>query len=116
MLASWPAVSIAAGCELQVGDRVVLSADTADPDVFVWDSRSRLIEYSAGNWGSTKDIFGHTLLVDPGTQALVMACRPGEAHPKYEPTDEDVLGIRIVTGRHRNLWGWVVSNDVHALR
>jgi hypothetical protein len=103
-------------CSFQVGDRVVLTADTVDPNVFVWDSRPRLIEYVAGSWASTKDVFGHTTLVDPGTLAVVIGCHPHEAHPQYEPTDEDVIGVRIVTGRHHNLWGWVVSSDAHELR
>jgi len=120
VLAAGQAGSVPAGapllCSVQLGETVILTADSVDPDVFVWDSRPRLIEYAAGNWGSTKDIFSHTTLIDPGTQAVVIGCHAHEAHPKYEPTDEDVIGVRIVSGRHRNLWGWVISSDVHALR
>lgn len=111
-----PYAATPAPCSVQLGDHVVLTADTVDPSVFVWDSRPRLIEYAAGSWGSTKDVFGHTTLVDPGTLAIVIGCHAHEAHPQYEPTDEDVIGVRIVNGRHHNLWGWVVSSDVHALR
>jgi hypothetical protein len=118
VLAAWlPACAAGtAPCSFQIGDHVVLTADTVDPSVFVWDSRPRLIEYAAGTWASTKDVFGHTTLVDPGTLAVVIGCHPHEAHPQYEPTDEDVVGVRIVNGRHHNLWGWVVSSDAHELR
>jgi hypothetical protein len=103
-------------CELDVGDRIVLAADTADPDVFVWDSRARLLSYVAGEWKSTKDVLAHTVLIDPGTLAVVVFCNAGVGRPKYNGIDEDIVGVRLLTGSHRNLWGWVRSSDVHAMR
>jgi hypothetical protein len=103
-------------CELDVGDRIVLAADTADPDVFVWDSRARLLSYVAGEWKSTKDVLAHTALIDPGTLAVVVFCNAGVGRPKYNGIDEDIVGVRLLTGSRRNLWGWVRSSDVHAMR
>lgn len=103
-------------CELNVGDRIVLAADSADPDVFVWDSRARLLAYVAGEWKSTKDVLAHTALIDPGTLALVVFCNAGVGRPKYNGINEDIIGVRLLTGNRRNLWGWVRSGDVHAMR
>jgi hypothetical protein len=103
-------------CQLNVGNRVVLAADTADPDVFVWDSRARLLAYVAGEWKSTKDVLAHTALIDPGTSALVVFCNAGAGRPKYNGIKEDIVGVRLLSGSRRNLWGWVRSSDVHAMR
>jgi hypothetical protein len=103
-------------CQLNVGNRVVLAADSADPDVFVWDSRARLLAYVAGEWKSTKDVLVHTALIDPGTLALVVFCNAGAGRPKYNGIKEDIVGVRLLSGSRRNLWGWVRSSDVHAMR
>jgi hypothetical protein len=75
-----------------------------------------LLAYVAGEWKSTKDVLGHTTLIEPGTTAIVVFCNAGGARPKYDGEDEDIIGVRVLTGAHRNLWGWVTSGDVHAMR
>jgi hypothetical protein len=114
MLAAAPAR--AASCSVGVGWRVVLASDAVDPDVFLWDSRGRLVEYAAGQWGDTQAIFAHTMLVQPGTQAVVIACAAGAAHPKYSSTDLDLIGVKVLTGPFRGRYGWVLSNDAHPMR
>jgi hypothetical protein len=92
---------------------VVLESDAVDPDVFLWDSRFRLIDYAAGNWGDTHAIFAHTVLAEPGTLALVVACYPGAAHPRFVRGDQDAIGVKIVNGHYRGRYGWVLSRDAH---
>lgn len=106
----------AAPCSVAAGGRVMLAADASEPEVFLWDSRTRLVEYVAGHWDSTRAIFAHTELAEPGTQALVVACVAGIAHPNYGPTDEDAVGVKVVSGRHRGRYGWVLSSDIHPPR
>ena len=94
----------------------MLSADAAEPDVFLWDSRNRLVDYVAGRWDSTRAIFAHTELAEPGTQALIVSCVAGIAHPKYGTGDEDAIGVKIVSGAHRGRYAWVLSSDIHPPR
>ncbi|MGP6158488.1 MAG: hypothetical protein ACLPYS_13460 [Vulcanimicrobiaceae bacterium] len=110
------ATASAAPCTMPLGVRVVLESDEVDPDVFLWDSRNRLIDYAAGNWGDTRAIFAHTVLAEPGTLALVVACFPGVAHPRFSNGDEDAIGVKIVNGHYRGRYGWVLSSDTHAIR
>jgi hypothetical protein len=100
-------------CTVTPGGRVVLESDAVDPDVFLWDSRERLIDYAAGQWGDTRAIFAHTVLAEPGTQAMVVACFPSVAHPKFSTGDEDAIGVKIMSGPHRGRYGWVLSSDIH---
>ncbi|MFY9779408.1 MAG: hypothetical protein WAJ85_02725 [Candidatus Baltobacteraceae bacterium] len=110
------AAASAEPCTSPLGTRVVLESDEVDPDVFLWDSRLRLIDYAAGNWGDTRAIFAHTVLAEPGTLALVIACFPGVAHPRFSDGDEDAIGVKVVNGRYRGRYGWVLSSDTHAIR
>ena len=105
----------APGCAATPGGRVMLASDPVDPDVFLWDSRERLVNYTASQWSNTRAIFAHTLLARPGTQAVVVSCYPGAAHPKYGEGDEDAIGVRILAGPHKGRYGWVLSSDTHAL-
>jgi hypothetical protein len=100
-------------CTVTPGGHVVLESDAVDPDVFLWDSRERLIDYAAGQWGDTRAIFAHTVLAEPGTQAMVVACFPSVAHPKFSTGDEDAIGVKIMSGPHRGRYGWVLSSDIH---
>jgi len=92
---------------------VTLVSDAVDPDVFLWDSRERLVDYTAGDWGNTRTIFTHTLLTEPGTSASVVACLPRAAHSRYILGDEDAVGVRLTSGPNRGRYGWVLSSDVH---
>jgi hypothetical protein len=117
LLALLAAVPVgAASCAVNVGWRVVLASDAVDPDVFVWDARGRLVDYAAGQWGNTKTIFAHTMLVQPGTQALVISCAPGQAHPKYQSGDEDIVGVKVLSGAFRGRYGWVLASDTHPMK
>lgn len=101
---------------MQVGHRVVLIAQGADPDVFLWDSRARLIDYSAGHWGDAQTIFAHTLLAHPGTHAVAIACLPGAGRVKYSSSVQDLVGVKVVRGPLRGRYGWVLSSDAHPSR
>lgn len=104
----------AASCTAPSGGRIVLASDAVDPDVFLWDSRTRLVDYAAGQWGNTRSIFAHTLLAEPGTQATIVSCIAGVAHPKFGSGDEDAIGVKVVSGPYRGRYGWVLSSDIHA--
>ena len=103
----------AANCTAPMGVRVVLESDAVDPDVFLWDSRPRLIDYAAGEWSNTRSIFAHTLLAEPGTTATIVACVPGAAHPKFGDGVEDAIGVKIANGPYKGRYGWVLSSDIH---
>lgn len=103
----------AALCPTAPGNRVMLASDAVDPDVFLWDSKTRLIGYAAGQWGNTRAIFAHTVLAEPGTRAMVVSCVPSVAHPKFGTGDEDVVGVKVLSGPHRGRYGWVLSSDIH---
>lgn len=107
------ATARASECPGQSSSRVVLASDAVDPDVFLWDSRTRLVDYAAGQWGNTRAIFAHTILAEPGTQAMIVSCVPAVAHPKYGSSEEDAIGVKILSGPHRGRYGWVLSSDIH---
>ncbi len=106
----------AASCSVNVGWHVALASDAVDPDVFVWDSRPRLVDYAAGRWGNTHAVLAHTMLVQPGTEALVVACAPGAARPEYTSTVKDVVGVKILSGQFRGRYGWILADDAHPIR
>ena len=111
-----PGSAYASLCTAPPGGRVILQSDDVDPDVFLWDSRTRLVSYTAGEWGNTRAIFAHTLLAEPGTKALVVSCISGVAHPKFSTGDEDAIGVKVVSGPYRGRYGWVLSSDIHEPR
>lgn len=93
----------------------MLRAPEIDPDVLVWDSKQRALDYAAGTWGTARDVMNHTLLAKPGTRALVIQCEAGVVHTKYTPSAQDVVGIRVLNGPNRGRYGWVTSREVHIL-
>jgi hypothetical protein len=100
---------------MPAGRIVVLKSEDIDPNVFVWDSRQRIVDYAAGNWRSTHDVLDHTLLAYPGTRAIVVQCEAGIVKPKYLADVRDAVGVRIINGPARGRYGWVTSVDVHEL-
>ncbi len=94
----------------------MLASDAPDPNVFVWDSRVRLIDYAGGNWANTRSVIDHTTLAVPGTRAIVVACHAKVIRPKYSADDEDLVGLKITHGPYRNRWGWVLSSDTREMR
>jgi hypothetical protein len=103
----------AEGCSLGVGWRITLISEAVDPDVFVWDSRNRLVDYTAGRWSDTQQIFAHTTLAQSGTEAVVISCAPAAARPKYSSSDQDIVGVKITRGPFRGHYGWVLASDAH---
>ena len=99
-------------CGVRAGQRVLLASLSSDPDVFVFDSRPRLIDYEAGHFDSVQSVIRHTMLVKPGTHAIVASCEHGVVKPSYSPESFDAVGIKLTSGPYRNRWGWVSSEDV----
>jgi hypothetical protein len=100
-----------ANCAIAAGGHVILASDAVDPDVFIWDSRDRLVDFSAGHWGSSRTIFEHTVLAKPGTRAVVDACSPAFAHPHYSAR-QDAVRVKVLSGPFRGHFGWVLSSDL----
>ena len=100
-------------CALTSGEQVVLRSSDFDPDVLVWDSRQRAIDYVSGNMKNTAEVLTHTVLSKPGTRAIVIACDPGTSKPRYSALAEDTIGIKITNGPNRGHYGWVSSGDAH---
>jgi hypothetical protein len=101
-------------CAVAVGEPAMLRSSDFDPDVLVWDSRQRAIDYAAGNVRSANDLMVHTLLARPGTRAIVIACQPSTVRPKYTDDVLDTVGVKITSGPHRGRFGWVTSDDVRS--
>jgi hypothetical protein len=108
-LAAEPAGAVS--CPVTAGSTVMLRSSDFDPDVLVWDSRQRAIDYVSGNMKTTADALTHTVLSKPGTRALVVACDPGSSKPRYSAVAEDTLGIKLTTGPHKGRYGWISSGD-----
>ncbi|MEA2688038.1 MAG: hypothetical protein QOD51_645, partial [Candidatus Eremiobacteraeota bacterium] len=85
-----------------------------DPDVFVWDAKQRVVDYSHGTWRDSSEVMVHTMLAKPGTHAVVVQCFPGAVH-KEGNDPRDLIGIRLTTGPNKGRYGWVTSDDVHEL-
>lgn len=103
----------AAPCGAHVGERIFLASNETDPDVFVWDTRERLGEFSSDRWGSFSVIMAHTVLVRPGTRAVVTRCEIGGAHDRRSGASRDAIGIYLASGRYRGRSGWVSDADAH---
>ena len=86
-----------------------------DPDVFVWDSKIRMVQYAAGSWGSTREVLVHTMLSKPGTQATIVACEGNTVHSRLTGSIQDAFSIRILNGPNKGRTGWVAGEDVHVL-
>jgi hypothetical protein len=99
-------------CKVSAGQRVLLESIDSDPDVFVWDSRVRLVEYAAGNFDKANQVMAHTMLAKPGTHAIVSACAARVVRPAYSSDVYDAVGVKITSGPFRNRWGWVSSGDL----
>lgn len=92
---------------------MILRSSDFDPDVLVWDSRQREIDYVSGNVTNAAEVLSHTLLSAPGAHAVVVACEAETAKPRFSAVAEDSVGIKITSGPNRGRYGWVSSGDVH---
>jgi len=99
-------------CAVAVGEPIMLRSSDFDPDVLVWDSRQRAIDYAGGNIRSAAELLSHTLLSRPGTRAVVTACLSGTVKPKYTSCSLDTVGVKITNGPLRGRYGWVSSDDI----
>ncbi|MGH7707272.1 MAG: hypothetical protein ACREM8_13715 [Vulcanimicrobiaceae bacterium] len=106
----------AANCGNLAGDRIVLVADSNDPDVFLWDSRVGLIDYESGRSHDAKWVLAHTVLARAGTPAFVVACFPGVVYEKIGSRQLDAIGVKITAGDYRGRYGWVASSDMERIR
>jgi hypothetical protein len=95
-----------------VGRAVFLKSVEIDPDVFVWDTKQRVVDYASGHWGDTHELMAHTMLAKPGTRAVVVQCHAGLVR-KDGTEPRDAVGIRLVNGNNKGRYGWVTSDDVH---
>jgi hypothetical protein len=115
LLAALSVPATAAPCSHSAGTVIVLKSADIDPDVFVWDSKQRVVDYSAGFWGSTREVLVHSVLAKPGTRAIVVQCDPGIVKPKYVAEVLDAVGVRLTNGPNKGHYGWVTSLDFRAL-
>lgn len=110
----FPSPVRASECALRNGQYLVLRSSDFDPDVLVWDTRWRAIDYINAIHVTERDLLAHTLLAVPGTRAVVVQCDPASVKPKYSSAILDTVGIKLTTGPNRGRYGWVTSDDVHA--
>ncbi len=103
-------------CSVTIGQRVVLAAAAPDPDVFVWDARQRMLDYALYSWRNTREVTDHTAIAYPGTVAIVVRCDAEIVRFKTEPGVQDAVGIRIISGPNRGVYGWVVGDEVHKVK
>jgi hypothetical protein len=104
-----PAPPVCAGA---VGEPIMLRSSDFDPDVLVWDSRQRAIDYAGGNIHDATELLSHTLLSRPGTRAIVTVCLTDTVRAKYTNERLDTVGVKITSGPLRGRYGWVSSEDI----
>jgi hypothetical protein len=105
-----------ADCAGLSGQRAVLVSNSYDPDVLLWDSRQRLMDYAAGNWDVAKVLLPHALLARAGTRAVVTACQVNVVHPKYRLAPMDAVGVKVTSGPYKGRYVWVLSDDLRVDR
>lgn len=99
-------------CGVGRGSAVTLFGGVDDPDVLVWDSRSRLISYAGGSSDTRRFLLPHAMLNRPGTKAVVQYCVTGIVHPKFHMDAADAVGVLIMSGKYKGRYGWVSSTDL----
>lgn len=106
-------IALASGtCGVARGTSVTLFGGVDDPDVLVWDSRSRLISYAGGSSDARRFLLPHAMLNRPGTKAVVQNCVNGIVHPKFHMDAADAVGVLILSGKYKGRYGWVSSTDL----
>lgn len=107
---------VLAECNIASGERIALLSLSYDPDVLVWDSRQRLIDYAAASWETARALLPHAVLARAGTKALVTQCQPNVIHPKYRLATQDAVGVKITSGPYHGRYGWVTIDDLRRRR
>ena len=102
-------------CPVGRGEHIVLASQELDPDVFLWDSSARVVQYATGDY-DVDTVLKHTTLVKAFSQALALGCRRADIGSTSSGTKPAValyvIGVRVVSGVSRGRWGWVLSSDV----
>lgn len=114
-LALLPSVA-RADCAALTGQHAVLVSNSYDPDVLLWDSRQRLMDYAAGSWDVAKVLLPHALLARAGTRAVVTSCQVNVVHPKYRLAPLDAVGVKVTSGPYKGRYVWVLSDDLRVDR
>ena len=104
-----------AECGHIAGQHVALVSNSYDPDVLVWDSQQRLLDYAAGDWSVAQVLLPHALLARAGTKALVINCRVNIVHPKFQLAPADAVGVKFTNGPYVGRYGWVMASDLRVL-
>ena len=108
--------AVRAECAGQPGARVLLVSNNYDPDVLVWDSKQRLLDYEAGGWRVARILLPHALLARAGTRGILLSCESNIVHPKYQLAPADAAGIKLISGPYKGRYGWVMAADLRAHR
>jgi hypothetical protein len=103
-------------CSVTVGQRILLASNAADPDVFVWDAKARMLDFERNSWRNTKDVMDHTAIAKPGTLAIVTQCEAQIVRSKMLPGTQDAIGLRLLSGPGRGTYGWVPAEDIRTMR
>src|SRR5947209_3314226 len=90
-----------AECVAQPGAHVFLISNNYDPDVLVWDSKQRLLDYQSGGWRVARVLLAHALLARAGTGAILVACQVNVVHPRYQLAPTDAAGIKLTSGPYK---------------
>ncbi|MDP9018014.1 MAG: hypothetical protein M3N19_06825 [Candidatus Eremiobacteraeota bacterium] len=107
----WP-VAARADCSSLQGQRVILISNNYDPDVLLWDSKQRLMDYAAGSWDVAKILLPHALLARAGTKALLMTCLTNAVHLKSRLAPTDAAALKITSGPYKGRYAWVMADDL----
>ncbi|GAC1651802.1 MAG: hypothetical protein NVS9B12_00550 [Vulcanimicrobiaceae bacterium] len=108
------APSIAAA-QCAPGRRMLLLASSYNPDVLLWDSRQRLLDYAAGDWNVKRLLLPHALLARAGTVALIVTCQYNIVHPRYRFAPADAAGVKVASGPYKGRYGWMMAEDLRRL-
>lgn len=104
-----------ADCRVGRGQAVALFGGADDPDVLVWDSRARLLQYEAGSADTRRFLLPHAILTRPGIRVKVQSCVSNVVHPKFRFYTEDAVAVQFSSGPYRGKYGWVTSSDVQLI-
>lgn len=99
--------------ECAQGRRMVLLSNAFNPDVLLWDSRQRLLDYAAGDWNIKRVLLPHAFLIRAGTRALVITCEFNAVHAKYRLAPLDAAGVKMTSGPYKGRFGWLMADDLH---
>lgn len=92
------------------GSRILLAAQGMDPDVFVWDTAQRLVNYSNGAY-IVESVLKHSTLAPAGTQAVILSCRRFRVGVRPASAFTEIMKVRIFIQAGRPHAGWISAED-----